>query len=138
MSQTTEKPRILLVEDDLTLANLYQMRMETEGFEVQQCNDGEKALQATREFQPNLILLDIMMPKLNGFDVLDILRHTPQLGKVKIVVLSALGQPQDIERAKQLGADDYLVKSQVVITDVMNRLRHHLNLPAGAGPTEAT
>jgi CheY-like chemotaxis protein len=69
---------------------------------------------------------------------LDILRHTPQIGKVKIVVLSALGQPADIERAKQLGADDYLVKSQVVITDVMNRLRHHLNLPTSPGATEAT
>lgn len=134
-SQTDKKPRILLVEDDLTLAGLYQMRMESEGFEVQQCNDGEKALQATREFHPDLILLDIMMPKLNGFDVLDILRHTPQLSKVKIVILSALGQPADIARAKELGADEYLVKSQVVIADVMARLRHHLNLPDAPAET---
>jgi DNA-binding response OmpR family regulator len=137
MSQPAEKPRILLVEDDLTLANLYQMRMEAEGFEVRQCNDGEKALQSAREFNPHLILLDIMMPKLNGFDVLDILRHTPQIGKVKIVVLSALGQPADVARAKELGADDYLVKSQVVITDVMNRLREHLNLPPAQAPAES-
>ncbi len=128
MSQPTKK-KILLVEDDLTLAGVYQMRMEAEGFDVQQCNDGEKALQAARTFQPDLVLLDIMMPKLNGFDVLDILRHTPQTGTIKIIVLSALGQPADIQRAKDLGANDYLVKSQVVISDVMNRLRFHLNMP---------
>jgi len=134
MSESQPKPRILLVEDDLTLASLYQLRMEHDGFEVKQCNDGEKALQTAREFQPNLILLDIMMPKLNGFDVLDILRQTPATSKMKIVVMSALGEAADIKRATDLGADDYLVKSQVLIADVMDRLRHHLNLPPLKSP----
>jgi DNA-binding response OmpR family regulator len=129
------QPRILLVEDDLTLASLYQMRMEAEGFEVKHCSNGEEALQAARDFKPNLILLDIMMPRLNGFDVLDILRHTPETSHIKIVILSALGQANDQARAKELGADDYLVKSQVVIADVMARLRQHLNLPAKEAPT---
>ncbi len=129
MNKPTVKPRILLVEDDLTLAGLYQMRMEAEGFEVKQCNNGETALQSAKEFKPHLILLDIMMPKLNGFDVLDILRNTKETSSTKIVILSALAQAGDIERAKQLGADDYLVKSQVVVADVMTRLRQLLNLP---------
>lgn len=124
-----DKPRILLVEDDLTLASLYQMRMETEGFEVKHCNNGESALQEARDFKPHLILLDIMMPNLDGFNVLDILRHTPATAKIKIIVLSAMSQPSDMARAKELGADDYLVKSQVVIADVMSQLRHHLGLP---------
>jgi DNA-binding response OmpR family regulator len=137
MSLSGEKPRILLVEDDLTLSSLYTMRMEAEGFEVNQCSDGEKALQAAIDFAPDLVLLDIMMPKLNGFDVLDILRNTPETKDTKIVVMSAMGQAADIARAKELGADDYLVKSQVVIADVMSRLRDLLDLPT-ATPTDAT
>jgi two-component system phosphate regulon response regulator PhoB len=127
---TKPLPRILLVEDDNTLAALYQMRMEAEGFEVQHCDNGETALQAAKEFKPHLVLLDIMMPRLNGFDVLDILRNTPETKNIKIVVLSAMSQPADQERAKDLGADDYLIKSQVIIADVMARVRQHLDLPS--------
>ena len=130
-------PRILLVEDDMTVASVYQVRMEAEGFEVRHCSSGEAALQAATDFQPQLILLDIMMPRLNGFDVLDILRHTPQTKDIKVVVLSALSQAADQQRAKDLGADDYLVKSQVVIADVMARIRKLLDLPANPA-TEAT
>ena len=128
MSEPAARPRVMLVEDDLMLAELYRLRMDKEGFEVQACRDGEQALQMAKAFKPQLILLDIMMPKLNGFDVLDILRNTPETKNVKIVVLSAMGQASDIEKAKSLGADDYLVKSQVLITDVMALLRHHLGL----------
>jgi DNA-binding response OmpR family regulator len=131
MSQNQKLPRILLVEDDTTLASLYKMRMEAEGFEVKHCANGEAALQTAKEFKPHLILLDIMMPRLNGFDVLDILRNTPETKAIKIVVLSALSQPADQERAKELGADEFLVKSQVVIADVMTRIRQLLNLPPG-------
>jgi two-component system phosphate regulon response regulator PhoB len=122
------KPRILLVEDDLTLASLYQMRMETEGFTVQHCPNGEEALQAARDFKPNLIILDIMMPRMNGFDVLDIIRNTPETKDIKVIILSAMGQPEDQARAKELGANEYMVKSQVVIADVMDRLRRHLGI----------
>ena len=69
------------------------------------------------------------MPKISGFDVLDILRNTPETGNIKIVMLTALSQPKDKERAENLGVDDYLVKSQVVIGDVIERVRHHLGLP---------
>jgi DNA-binding response OmpR family regulator len=131
MEKIEGKPsaRILLVEDDITLASLYQMRMEAEGFEVKQCNNGEEALQVAREYHPNLVLLDIMMPRLDGFDVLDILHNTPGMKDMKIIILSALGQPSDQARAKELGADEYLVKSQVVIAEVMARIRFHLDLP---------
>ncbi len=126
----------MLVEDDITLASLYKMRMEAEGFEVKHCANGEEALQMAQEFHPNLVLLDIMMPRLDGFDVLDILRNTPELGTMKIVILSALGQPSDQARAKDLGADEYLVKSQVVIAEVMARIRFHLGLPPLAPAAE--
>jgi len=70
-----------------------------------------------------------MMPKVSGFDVLDILRNTPTTANVKIIMLTALSQDADKERADQLGADDYLVKSQVVIADIVERIRFHLGMP---------
>ena len=128
------KPKILLVEDDQGLGNVYQVRLTAEGFDVRWVQNGEDALKSALDYRPDLILLDVMMPKLNGFDVLDILRNTPETAQTKIIILTALSQPSDIERAKQLGASDYLVKSQAVITDVMDRIRYHLNLdkPAAA------
>ena len=118
--------RILLVEDDDALASVYLTRLQAEGFEVRRVANGEEALAAARTFQPDLAVLDVMMPKVSGFDVLDILRNTPETAKLKVIMLTALSQPADQERAKALGADDYLVKSQVVIADVIDRIRHHL------------
>jgi len=120
--------RILLVEDDDSLASTYKVRMEAEGFVVRRVNNGEDALAAAIDFKPNLVLLDVMMPKVSGLEVLDILRNTPETANLKIIILTALGQEGDKLRASQLGADDYLVKSQVVISDVMKRIRFHLGL----------
>ena len=122
------KKKILLVEDDETLAAVYKQRLELEGFEIQHSKNGEDALDTAVKFQPDLILLDVMMPKLNGFDVLDILRNTPATRNIHIIMLTALSQPKDAERAKELGADDFLVKSQVVIGDVVSRVKHQLGV----------
>jgi DNA-binding response OmpR family regulator len=119
--------RILLVEDDDGLASVYKTRLEAEGFDVRRVPNGEDALAAAIDYKPGLILLDVMMPKVSGFDVLDILRNTPETTNVKVIMLTALSQDTDKERAKKLGADDYLVKSQVVITDVVDRIKHHLS-----------
>src|ERR1700760_797459 len=123
-----QKPRILLVEDDLALAEAYRVRMEAENFDVHHCPNGEEAMQQALEYHPDLILLDIMMPKISGFDVLDILRNTKETAHTKIIILTALSQPSDRQRAKDLGADEFLVKSQAVISDVMKRIRFHLGL----------
>ena len=124
------KKRILLVEDDTALAAVYKSRLELEGFEVREVNNGEEALSAAIDFKPHLILLDAMMPKISGFDVLDILRNTPETTNIRVIMLTALSQPKDKERAETLGVDDYLVKSQVVIGDVVERIKHHLGLSA--------
>lgn len=124
----TEPKRILLVEDDDALANVYKMRLETEGFSVHRVPNGEDALAAAIEFRPDLIVLDVMMPKVSGFDVLDILRNTPETANIKVVMLTALSQDSDKAKADQLGADDYMVKSQVVIADVVERIKHHLGM----------
>ena len=120
--------RILLVEDDEALASVYITRMQAEGFEVKRVPNGEDALATALEFKPDLILLDAMMPKVSGFDVLDILRNTPETTNVRIIMLTALSQESDVARAKELGVDEYLVKSQVVIADVVERIKYHLGM----------
>jgi DNA-binding response OmpR family regulator len=124
------KKKILLVEDDVALAAVYRSRLELEDFDIREVNNGEDALSAAIEYKPDLILLDAMMPKISGFDVLDILRNTPDTANIRIIMLTALSQPKDKERAESLGVDDYLVKSQVVIGDVVERVKHHLGIAA--------
>ncbi|MFI5212664.1 MAG: response regulator transcription factor [Candidatus Saccharimonadales bacterium] len=124
------KKKILLVEDDTGLAAVYKSRLDLEGFDTRAVNNGEDALSAAVEYKPDLILLDVMMPKITGFDVLDILRNTPETTNIRVIMLTALSQPKDKERAEALGVDDYLVKSQVVIGDVVERVRHHLGMTA--------
>jgi two-component system phosphate regulon response regulator PhoB len=119
---------ILLVEDDDNLANVYTTRLEAEGFVAKRVANGEDALSVALQTKPDLILLDVMMPKVSGFDVLDILRKTPETAKTKIVMLTALSQESDQQRAKELGVDDYLIKSQVVIAEVVDRIKQHLGM----------
>lgn len=120
--------KILLVEDDDALATTYLMRLQAEGFDIRRVADGEDALAAARDYKPDLVLLDVMMPKISGFDVLDILRNTPETANLKVVMLTALSQDSDKQRAQGLGVDDYLVKSQVVMSDVVERIKFHLGL----------
>ena len=119
--------KILLVEDDDALANVYLMRLKAEGLDVTRVANGEDALAAAKSGKPDLVLLDVMMPKVSGFDVLDILRNTPETEHLKIIMLTALSQEADRQRAQGLGVDDYLVKSQVVISDVIDRIKYHLS-----------
>lgn len=122
------KKKILIVEDDIALSSVYKSRLDLEGFDVMVVNDGEKALASTLEYKPDIILLDAMMPKISGFDVLDIIRNTPETKDLRVIMLTALSQPKDKEKAESLGVDDYIVKSQVVIGDVVDRIKHHLGL----------
>jgi DNA-binding response OmpR family regulator len=125
-SKAGKQKRILLVEDDDALANVYLIRLQAEGFDVRRVANGEDALATALKYHPDLVLLDVMMPKVSGFDVLDILRNTPETAALKVTMLTALGQESDIKRAKELGVDDYLIKSQVVIADVVDRIRQQL------------
>lgn len=125
---TTHPKKILLVEDDDALASVYQTRLEAEGFTIARVPNGEEALAAALQNKPDLIILDVMMPKVSGFDVLDILRNTPETTNIKVIMLTALSQDSDRERAEALGVDDYLVKSQVVIADVVAKVKEHLGV----------
>jgi len=117
------KKKILIVEDNKSLAAIYQSRLELEGFATTLVNDGEKALSTAVELRPDLILLDVMMPEVNGFDVLDILKNTDKTMNIKVIILTALSQLQDKEQATRLGADDYLVKSEADLDSIVSHIR---------------
>lgn len=112
--------KILLVEDDKNLREIYSIRLTAEGYEVVTAGDGEEALALAVKERPDLILSDVMMPKISGFDMLDILRSTPETKEMKVVMMTALSSEDQRQRGESLGADRYLVKSQVGIEDVVN------------------
>lgn len=131
--------KILLVEDDSNLREIYGARLEAEGYKIFSANDGEEALAVAVKEHPDLIITDIMMPKISGFDMLDILRSTPETKDVKVIVMTALSQDEDKQRGKDLGADYYIVKSQVTLDDVVRVVQEILaNLPIKAEDTQAS
>lgn len=111
--------KVMLVEDDNNLREIYEARMQAEGYEIVTAKDGEEALVVAKAEKPDLIISDVMMPKISGFEMLDILRNTQGLKEVKVIMLTALGQSDDQLRADKLGADRYLVKSQVTLEDIV-------------------
>jgi len=121
--------KVLLVEDDIALREIYSARFSAENFEVVTADDGEEALAKAIKETPDIIILDIMMPKISGFDVLDILRATPETKNTKVIVMSALSQESDIVKGKELGADAYLVKSQSTLSDVIQKTNEILARP---------
>lgn len=108
----------MLVEDDNNLREIYEARLLAEGYEIVSAKDGEEALATAVREKPDLIISDVMMPKISGFDMLDILRSTPETKNTKVIMMTALSQAEDKARADKLGADKYLVKSQVTLEDV--------------------
>lgn len=126
--------KIMVVEDDASLREIYSIRITAEGYEVVSAGDGEEALAMAVREKPDLILSDVMMPKISGFDMLDILRSTPETAKIKVVMMTALSAEDQRQRGERLGADRYLVKSQVGIEDVVNTIHEVLGDKAAAAP----
>lgn len=133
----------MIVEDDNSLREIYSIRLTAEGYEVVSAADGEEALAMAVREKPNLILSDVMMPKISGFDMLDILRQTPETRDIKVIMMTALSSEDQRARGEGLGADKYLVKSQVGIEDVINSIHEVLGdkvvaaAPAPAEPAPA-
>lgn len=129
--------KIMLVEDDNNLREIYEARLLAEGYEIVSAKDGEEALAMAVKEKPDLIISDVMMPKISGFDMLDILRSTPETKNTKVIMMTALSQAEDKTRADKLGADRYLVKSQVTLEDVAKVAREVLSGEAAPAPTAA-
>ncbi len=118
--------KILLVEDDKSLREIYGVRLLAEGYDIVSAGDGEEALAMAIKDRPDLILSDVMMPKISGFDMLDILRSTTETKGIKVIMMTALSSEEQRQRGVALGADRYLVKSQVGIEDVVRTVHEVL------------
>lgn len=118
--------KILLVEDDKSLREIYGVRLLAEGYDIVSAGDGEEALAMAIKERPQLIVSDVMMPKISGFDMLDILRSTTETKAIKVIMMTALSSEDQRARGEALGADRYLVKSQVGIEDVVRTVHEVL------------
>jgi len=125
----TERKKILIIEDEATISSMYQSSLEKDGYTVIIAADGERGWQLASTQLPNLILLDIILPKLDGFSVLDKLQHDPKTKNIPVIMLTNLGQDEDKERGKKLHAADYWVKADISLMEVVNRIRKLLSMP---------
>ena len=128
-------PKILLVEDDTNLREIFDMRLKAEGYQTVAASDGEEGLVVAMKEKPDLIIADVMMPKLSGFEMLETLFAAPEMAGTKAVMMTALGQPEDRARGEKLGVIKYLVKSQVTLEDFVRVIREVISPdPAPTGP----
>jgi len=120
------KKKILIIEDEKILLDLLQKKLSQEGYDILASHNGKEGLKAMKEQKPDLILLDIIMPKMSGFEVMEEMNKDPELKEIPIIIVSNSGQPVEIERAQSLGAKDWLVKTefdpQLVIDKVKKQL----------------
>jgi DNA-binding response OmpR family regulator len=126
MDQNSAK-KVLIVEDDEFLRSLTAKRLEKDGYQVVVAVDGESSLGIASEQMPDLILLDLLLPGLNGFEVLDKLKSNDETKAVPVIVFSNLGQQEDIEKATKAGADDFLIKANFTLDDVVSKINSFLN-----------
>src|SRR3989344_1196017 len=121
------KKHILIVDDDPLMARMYENKMQTDGYDVAVASNGEEALLAVRKKKPDLMLLDVMMPKMNVVETLKALKGDAKTKNIHIIILNNLGDnPDDIQKAKDLGALDYLVKSQISLKELSDRVKKEL------------
>jgi len=124
----TRNKRILIVDDDDQITSMFSTFLGGRGFTTEVVNNGENALATTLVFKPDLIILDVMMPKIDGFNVLDILKNTVQTSGIPVLILTALGGKEDRDKAKALGADAYLEKSTVDLEAILVKVNELLAL----------
>jgi len=118
--------KILLIEDEEIMINLLQRKLTMEGYETSVTRDGEEGLKAMREVKPDLILLDIIMPKMGGFGVMTEMQKDKTLAKIPVIVISNSGQPVEIDRAQKLGAKDWLIKTEFDPQEVVEKVKKQI------------
>lgn len=116
--------RILIIEDEEALARVIKEKFDKEGYESVIVEEGEEALSKARQFKPDVILLDLLLPQRNGFEILQDLKIDPELKTAPVIVLSNLDEDENIKRAILLGAADYFVKTQHPISEVVEKVRY--------------
>jgi DNA-binding response OmpR family regulator len=123
---TNKKPSILLVEDDPLLVTMYKTKFTHEGFDILIANDGQTGLKMAMEEEVDLILLDIMMPRLSGIDLLEALRNTPKGKKIPVIIATNLLGEEDKQKAQKLGVNDYLIKVNITPTELVSKIRRDI------------
>jgi DNA-binding response OmpR family regulator len=118
--------KIIIVEDEEVLRNLLKKKLENEGYEVEVAEDGEIGIEKIRETKFDLILLDIIMPKMGGFDVLEAMQRDESISEVPVIVVSNSGQPVEIDRAQKLGAKDWVVKTEFDPQEVIKKVKEQI------------
>lgn len=114
---------ILIIEDDRFLSSLIKARLDKDGYVVSQAFDGEEGLETLKQTKPDLIIMDLIMPKMSGFEVLEVISTSLSLNKIPVIILSNLAQESDVLKAKQLGATEYFVKIKISIDDLINKIK---------------
>ncbi len=114
--------QLLLVEDDVFLANIYKTKFEMEGFKVSLAYDGEEALKELRKKKPDLVLLDVLLPKMDGFSVLEKIKRNKKFSDIPVILLTNLGQKTDVEKGMAMGAADYLIKVHFKPSEVVEKI----------------
>ena len=126
-SDVSSKPVVLLVEDDKFLRELIIQKLEKEGFEVQAAIEATEAFKLMEEKKPNIVLLDLVLPGMDGFAIMHRIKENPQTSDVAVIILSNLGQKEDQERAMSEGAADYLVKADFTPSEITEKIRNVLS-----------
>jgi DNA-binding response OmpR family regulator len=122
LGTNSPKKKILLVEDEVFLSSLLELKLSQEGFQVEKAMDGEEAFNMLENFMPDLILLDLILPKRNGFEFLEMLRHDPRFSQIPVIITSNLGQDSDIERGKTFGVIEYIIKNKLSIDELVDKV----------------
>lgn len=118
--------KILIVEDDKFLRELVARKLSSEGFEIFEAVDGEEGIKKTKEEKPDLVLLDLILPGIDGFEVLSKIKEEQELSSIPVIVLSNLGQREEVERGMKLGAADYLIKAHFTPGEIIEKIKNSL------------
>jgi len=119
--------KILLIEDEEIIINLLQRKLEKEGYEMRVARDGQEGLEKMKEAKPDLVLLDIIMPKMGGFEVMEEMQKEAELKKIPVIIISNSGQPVELDRAKELGVRDWLIKTEFDPQEVLEKVKKQID-----------
>lgn len=123
-----KKYKILVIEDDTFLADIYATKLKFDGFDAEIANTGEKGVELAKKLRPNIILLDVILPKLDGFGVLEQLKADEITKNIPVIMLTNLNSPEDVEKGLELGAVDYMVKAHFVPAEIVSKVKNILEL----------
>lgn len=128
MNMDAAKKKVLIVDDDAFLSGIYATKLELEGFEVVSARDGEEGVKMALKEKPDIILMDVLMPKLDGFEALKRVKGDPETKAIPVIMLTNLGQKEDVEKGLQEGAADYLIKAHFVPAEAVEKIKAVLGM----------